>query len=412
MTNPFTRVATTVNQVRNEIFNVPSFFNRVIKFNLPGKSINDSTNESIYHTEINLKTQTLIKTKATQWRLYKRNYFQCRKNMLLAANNRIQNSELYQAISLSDLGQVMHIDDIKTRLLVPAETYLAEIACIDEGTQAADFINETNLRGKKLGTISDPVANRYILDIAGSGALKYICKATDGKNISIDDLLNIEKIRLEDMASRFANWCQKREIIKLTVTYHASCGAVALRMRSLPELSQGKTDLEIAKECALNLAKKIQTKAIENDYELEVTLAFIGDKQMCKLRPMQMHNALGTIGYLDSRVLGQNFDALHHVNFFNVLIASDFEEGGINSDYKIDVIHSAVKNLCLSVNIAFSENGWGSKQFDYNRPYILVLCANGKEQELQASQIIDGVMNSIETSWKEKLEYYLIRTDL
>ena len=404
MTNPFIKVATKINSVQK----VPGFFSSIIKFNFRSNKIG----ENIYHTEINEKTQTLSKTRAVQWRLYKKNYYNCRKNMARAAGSRIQSTDNYQIISLSDLGITLHIPEIKKHLLVKEGTQLVEIACIDEGTQAAEFINETNLKGRKLGTISDPLAERYVLDLAGSGALKYVCKATENKDISVEEIVEIEKQRLEDMASRIATWCQARDIIKLTVTYHDSCGAVALRIKNLPGLSAGKTDLEVAKDCALALAKKIQAQAIKIDYELDVTLAFIGDKQMCKLRPMQMHNALGTIGCMDSRVLGQNFDTLHHLNFFDVLISSDFEEGGINTKYKIDTIHSAVKNLCLSVNIAFGDSGWGEAQFSFNRPYMIVLCVTGKEQEVQAAEIIEQMDKATEHAWQEKLEYYIVRTDL
>ena len=307
----------------------------------------------------------IIELRKKQWGTYKSGYKKIHELLLKNAENK---KSSFRTLDLSKLGFVLNISNINDMLLVPEGTRIAEMSCVDEATQTGEFINEENLNGDLLGTISDPSVARYMIDLPGSGALTYECAKIEDKAYNADDLLKIENEKLDKLGRRIVNWCKLRNIFKFTVTYHCGCGAVNRRLKRHPEICSGD-EMKTAKQCAVLTAKKIRLKALEIGYDLEVTTAFIGDQQMCKLRPSNMHNAVGTIGCLDSRVLAYKFDNLTGVNFFEVSIFSDLKYEDEDSEVVNDIVSEAVRNIKLTNHIATGSNGWGSEHFNKQRPY-------------------------------------------
>jgi hypothetical protein len=352
------------------------------------------------------------KIRKIQWKIYQAAYQNWRILVDRAVQMRKQGDRYISCINLTDIGKLLRITEIDKKVLVPENTKIVEISCVDEATQSGEFINESDLKGNLLGTVSDPNANRYILDIAGSGALKYVCSKTECQNTTPEKIGIIEDQRLADLASRLVFWCCERSIIKLTVTYHEGCGAVAVRKEKYPGL-KNKSEIQVASDCANLLAQKISEYAEKKSYKLQITTAFICNKQMCKFRPMQMHNALGTIACLDSRVLGKNIDIISHLNFFSVLVYSEFEQGKLlENDYTIDTIESAAKNIALTCSIAFGNHSWGKDHFSISRPYLVHFMTRSSGQEIQVASIIESLKKRLNGSDFEKLEFSIIRTDL
>jgi len=360
----------------------------------------------------NSATKTLIDIKNLrniQWKQYKKPYLQFRSNLNISAKEILGQS--LKLVNLSSFGRNSKITDIQNIILVPEKTRLAEMSCIDEATQGGDFVDEKNLNGDPLGTISDPNAARYILDIPGSGALNYECNKIDNTELSLEELVQIENERLDKLARRIVNWSQKRNIFKFTVTYHCNCGAVRKRVLSFPQLCNGN-ELKVAQDCANATARKIRIKALEVGYDLEVTTAFIGDKQMCKLRPLEMHNAIGTIGTLDSRVLANKLDDLAQSNFFDVFVHSEFQYEEENPEVIKTIVSEASRNILLTINIATGDNGWGKNHFSKDNPYLIILFASGESQQTEGGLIAEEIKLNLDQKDQEKLDFYIVRTDL
>lgn len=358
----------------------------------------------------NKKTESNITSlRNSEWRTYSNAYNQFRVQLNAAGSSHTQ-GVLF--VNLSDLGKAVNWSNFSQDLLVKPNTRLAELSCIDEATQNGEFVDERNLNGDLLGTISDPRVERYIIDLPGGGGLNYLCKKTDNKNLTTEELIDIEKQRMEDLGSRIAIWCRQKQIFKMTVTYHCGCGAINYRMKAFPMLCSSDDSLEVAKKCALNTAESIKNQARLMYYELDVTTAFIGDEQMCKARPSGMHNAIGTMGCLDSRVLASRFDQITHCNFFDVFVMDELNESksAYQSDFNSRV--SAVANIKLSIDIIFGQHGWGKDHFSKNQPYLVILFAKDKSQADESLSIFDLLKTKLTTEENEIVKFYLIRTDL
>lgn len=363
-----------------------------------------------YYLENKDKIEVLRKK---EWDLHKKDFHKLHLGLNTAATGSIQDdSSKTIKIKLSDLGNAFKISNVRDILLVPENTYIAEMSCVDEATQLGEFINEKNLDGRLLGTLSDPNAARYVIDFPGSGALTYECLNTDEKKLSKEEIIKIEDQRLTQMAERLVNWCKIREIIKFTVTYHCGCGAVNRRLKRNPEICS-QNELETAEKCALETAKKIYAQAKKIGYPLEVTTAYIGDNQMCKLRPMNMHNAVGTIGALDSRILASKLDQVTGVSFFDVFIYSDFRYETEKHEIVEDIIDQAVRSIGLTYQIATGGHGWGSDHFSTpDTKYPIILFSNGESQEFEAQEVFNKLQEFMEPEEIAKMSFFSVRTDL
>lgn len=382
------------------------------KFNKLANSLKSSFLPST-GLEVDQESNLSIKSlRAQEWKKYRVEYFVFRHHLENSSILSTQASDKFNLIRLSDLSVKLQVLDLKKQILVPENTYIAEIACIDEATQNGEFINEVDLEGNLLGSVSDPLASRYILDIAGSGAVTYICRENTENQLDIEDILDLEEQKLNDLASRFAHWVQAKSIKKLTVTYHCGCGAVSLRKSNLSEILKTQSNIDIARNCATRLAKKIEKFSYEINHTLHLTVAYIGNDQICKLRPMQMHNALGTIVCLDSRVVGKAIDKVSSINFFDILAYSDFKVGAISSKYQLDVIDSAAQNIYLSMQIAMGEHGWGGQVFTYHNPYLILLFTKDTTQLKEAQLIIKKLEELVGFEMFEKLNCYIVQNDL
>ncbi|MEI6728355.1 MAG: hypothetical protein WCK98_01805 [bacterium] len=391
---------------------IPSILKGQFKFGsiFSGAKSKNSVQIQRYYLGNNDKIEDLRKN---QWEVYKQNFFNLHLGLNTAAlGSRQDDSSKIIKVKFSDLGKAFKVEDIQSLMLVPENTHLAEMSCVDEATQLGEFINETNLNGEPLGTLSDPNAARYVIDFPGSGALTYECLATDQEKLSKEEITKIEDQRLSVMAERVVNWCKTRNIIKFTVTYHCGCGAVNRRLKRNPEIcSDG--ELETAKQCATTTAKKISLKAKEIGYNLEVTTAYIGDAQMCKLRPMNMHNALGTIGALDSRVLASKFDSITGTTFFDVFIYSDFKFKDEKHEIVEDIIDQAVRSIGLTYQIATGGHGWGPDHFSTpDTKYPVILFSNGDNQEVEAQEVFNKLQEFMEPEEVAKMSFFSVRTDL
>jgi hypothetical protein len=368
-------------------------------------------NSDFFHPLENTKTYSSKQdTINTQWKIY-RNSYQFLSLALDKATDSNNTSSL-RIIKASNFGKQYLVKDIAKKITVSPETYLAEISCVDEATQYGEFVRETDLKGRDLGMVSDPDIERYILDIPGSAALKYICQKAKKPGITLEEMTHIEENRLKDLGYRIASWCQQKDIVKMTVTYHEGCGAVGVRRKNMECFNNTENELEVAHKCAKSLAKAISKASKELDFEMMTTIAFIGNKEMCKLRPMQMHNALGTIGCLDSSVVCKEFDMVTKMNFFDCLVPVEFDKGLPENEFSIDLIQSGINDLLLTVQIAFGSHGWGGEFFSKDRPYFIILFCKNQEQQDQAVEIIHKIENQIEEASFEKLSFAVIRNDL
>jgi hypothetical protein len=363
-------------------------------------------------TEIVTKDLSIKSLRSQEWKKYRLEYFVFRHSLENSSILSTQSSDKFNLIRLSDLAKKLKIQKLEDQILVPENTHIAEIACIDEATQSGEFINEVDLNNNPLGSISDPQVSRYILDIAGSGAVTYICRENSENKLDLDELLELEDQKLNDLASRFAHWAQNKSIKKLTVTYHCGCGAVSLRKNNLSQILESQSNIEIAKNCATRLAKKIENFSKQINHSLHLTVAYIGNDQICKLRPMQMHNALGTIVCLDSRVIGKAVDKISGFNFFDVLAYSDFQEGAIDSKYKLNIVDSASRNLQLSMQIAMGDHGWGQEIFSYHNPYLILLFTKDDNQVEEAKLIINKLEELVGFKTFEKINCYIIQNQI
>jgi hypothetical protein len=303
-------------------------------------------------------------------------------------------------------------------LKIDPNTQEVQISCIDEGTQFEDLAFELDLDGNpQFSEENDKFKSKYILDIAGSGAYNYSCPSFK-KGISLKEAILFEKYRMEDLALRIFNWCYSKNIQKIVVTFHKNCGAVSLRCRSFPGLINSEDFILIeSKRCAESLAKSIEAYNQKENYHLKVTIGLINEKQICRVRPLSMHNGLGTLCILDSRFSGKKLDFLLGVNFFNVLSLSDFDEGiesGLeenpeqNIDFSINIIEHSVRNISLSLNIAFGDHGWGEEFFHEEKPFLLFFAIRDEFQEFQTNEII----SKIKEKYSDKaISYNLIKVD-
>ena len=384
-------------------------FDRVYDQKL-GKQVPNLENyETIFHKGENAKKHQhkhlLIKQ---QWRIYKQSYRFLQRAIDLSASHHNDNTYF---VPVSKLGSLYLVNDIARQITVDPDTILAEISCVDEATQGGEFVKETDLAGHYLGSVSDHTVDRYILSIPGSGALKYICPQSCKANISLSELIEVERNRLADLGYRIARWCQKKSIVKLTMTYHEGCGAVQVRKKNLINLLTDTNQLQMAKQCATNLGQSIQKASKELNSKLNVTLAFIGQNEMFKLRPMQMHNALGTIGCLDSSILCMEIDLITKLNFFDCLVPVEFDEGLPEHNYSLDSISSGVEDISLTIQIAFGEHGWGASFFNKARPYMVMLFCKNAEQSKEAQELIKVMEVKLTGEIWEKLAFVVIRSD-
>ena len=365
--------------------------------------------KSIFHETENQKNprskHLLIKQ---QWRIYKQSYRFLERAISTAASH--HNDNVY-FVSVSRLGSLYLVNDIAKQITVDPNTILAEISCVDEATQGGEFVRETDLEGNYLGSMSDHTIDRYILSIPGSGALKYICPQSAKEGLSLSELIEVERNRLADLGYRISKWCQKKGIVKLTMTYHEACGAVQVRKKNLINLLTDTNQLQMAKQCATNLGFEIQKASVELKSKLNVTLAFIGKNEMFKLRPMQMHNALGTIGCLDSSILCMEIDLITRLNFFDCLVPVEFDEGLPDHNYSLDAIASGVEDINLTIQIAFGEHGWGASFFNKARPYMVMLFTRSEEQSYQAQDLVRAMKLKLTPEIWEKLAFVIIRSD-
>jgi hypothetical protein len=315
-----------------------------------------------------------------------------------------------KSLNLSHLGHNLGVKNFSDKILVPLDCKIAMMCCVDERTQTGEFVDEMSLNGRAMGTISDPNVPRYVLDIPGSAALYCECEKTEKNKLGLDELEKIEEERLTKLAKKIVGWCKIRSIFKFTVTYHAHCGAVELRMRKFAELCSGNS-IQVAKHCAWKTAQKIKSIAESENYEMEVTVAFIGDKQMCKIGPMEMHNAVGTLGCIDNRVLAHKFDTITGLNFFDTFIYSD-----TNHDKEIladteNIIRDAIRNINITLALATGDHGWGKEQFSASNPYLVLLFVNGEDQAIEAGEIFTATVAAHTAQELERIAFYLIHTD-
>jgi hypothetical protein len=352
------------------------------------------------------KKTLLEKIRIQQWNQYQKSY----KKFASALTTSVKESKgKIHTIDLSTLGQVLGVDKIQDKIFVPQQTKLAMMCCIDEGTQSGDFVQEENLDGHLLGTISDPNIPRYLIDMPGSGALLFETDST--KDCTKSQLIEKEEQKMDEIAECIVKWCQKNEIIKFTVTYHAGCGAVHKRFDHNPDICSGK-ELDFAKKIAKKTAIHIHDKAIERKYPLEVTLAFIGDTQMSKTRPPELHNALGTAACLDSRVSVCKLDTIIGTNFFEVSIFNEMVEDADFDPTSRDFLANAIHDIDLTVQIATGPHGWNNEHFDEHSPYPVMLFAGSQKQGVEAEKIFNVLGNVFPQSTSQKLGFYIIRTDL
>jgi hypothetical protein len=331
-----------------------------------------------------------------QWQVYATSYTD-----LLTKINHLQTKkeDSLEVVSLNDLAKEYNVDDIYEKISVDNKTFVAEICCVDEGTQRGDFVQEQDLEGHNLGTIGDPNSKKYLIDIPGSGALKLDCPQLHDCKNKVEDVLALEDTRLTELAEKTVAWCKKKEIVKFTVTYHCNCGAIKLRKTNFPEICSDN-DLDEAKNCALKLARKIDLEARKIDYKLNVTTAYIGDKQMCNFRPSSMHNAIGTIANLDDKILAAKVDDVLGLNFFDVFVDSNFETK--DEDYKESISDSA-SDILLTYKIATGSHGWGLEHFSAKNPYLIMFFANNAAQLQQAEEVAQIINKQIDYPEKIKM---------
>lgn len=369
----------------------------------------------IKHFDINSKcVQDVKQIRDIQWDIYQDDYFKLVKiiESKKQSISRFQSKCDFPVLTATDLAFSYNLDYNDLDLMTKEDTNIAIISCIDEATQEGRFTNEIDLDGNKMDpylSVEFAKKDKYVLDIPGSGALNYMCPLYTGESCQ-KDILSMEKTRGEDLANRISMWCKSRGIVKLVVTYHEGCGAVSVRCNNFP-FANKMTEIEEAKKCAMTLGKNIQTRCQVNDHEIEITVGFIGSSQICDLRPMKMHNGMGTIGMLDSRFLGGKMDNLTKINFFDVLIGSDFTEGEIKSKFTTCPNDNSVKNLSISTTIAMGTHGWGWDFFSKSRPFLMLMMARGGGQELEAQEI-GKLFSKKYPETANKIEYCIIRTDL
>ncbi len=369
--------------------------------------------QKMWIREIPVETTDL---KTSQWRKYKKPLAKLFETLNATASEiDVQNTALnsnaqIHTLNLSNFGHNLGINDIANQILVPTTARIAMMACVDERTQSGEFIDEMNINGDLLGTISDPSIPRYVLDIPGSGALNCECNKLENTILTRDELTNLEDERLVLLAQKIVEWCKTRNIFKFTVTYHEGCGAVSLRMKKYNSLCSGNI-MQVAKQCALKTARAISEVAKEQRYHLETTVGFIGDRQMCKIGPMEMHNAVGTLGCLDSRVLAHKFDKVTGLNFFDTFIYSDFKVDQTTAEEVEEIINDAVRNISITLSIATGEHGWGNDRFTKENPYLVILFANGKQQETEAIRVFQTTIQKYPDEKIDQLAFFLIRTD-
>ncbi len=337
-----------------------------------------------------------------QWKIYKDYYKKLINDLDNFSYQKVKVNTEYdlevKLVSLDELGRKLKVSEIKKEILVPEDTFIAEMCCIDEGAQTGEFIDEETIGGIKLGTICNPKIPRYIIDLPGSGAL-----ALDYNKEECN--CETEKVELQKIAGYIADWCKNNKIIKFTVTYHQGCGAIQKRINDHPELCSGD-ELEVAKSCAKQMAATIESKALEIKYPLEVTVAYISSKQMNAIRPIEMHNAIGTAVCLDPSVKIYNFDQISHANFFDIF-------GFCNEDETVQekLNEATVKNVELSIAIASGKHGWGTTHFEKNSYPIIIFAANTNHQQ-NAIEIFKKLTDRDLPINPESLELYVIRTDL
>lgn len=333
----------------------------------------------------------------TQWDLFVKPYESLLTKINHLANENNENK--LEIISLESLAKEYGVQQIYEKISVDEKTFVAEMCCVDEGIQEGVYSQEEDLFGHRLGTLADPQSSKYMIDLPGSGALKINCPELKNCKNCAEDILALEDSRLDDLAKKTVVWCQKKEIVKFTVTYHCGCGAISIRMKNFPEICC-EDELTEAKNCALKLAKKIDLQAKTVGYDLNVTTALIGDDQMTKIRPMSMHNAIGTIVNLDDSILPNKVDDFLGLNFFDVYVNADFESK--NDEYK-ESVSEAADDIVLTYKIATGSHGWGESQFDSDNPYLVLFFAKSKDQIEQAKAVASAIDNRIEGSQSLKM---------
>jgi hypothetical protein len=336
-------------------------------------------------------------TRIAQWNIFQDNY----KKLKIILDNYPN-----KTISLKDISKKLHRIE-KAKIL--------EIACVDEAVQDGVYSDEQDIYGDWIiETVATNENEKYILNIPGSGALKYLCNKCRKPGLTLQELGEIEKGRLQDLAARIANWAISKEVNKIIVTYHEECGAVRMRRTSMQDFSDFSDTAEIimAKDCAVRLARQIQKYLNKIDSEILITTAYIGKKEITKNRPVFMHNGLGALGCLDTGILCKDIDTVTGLNFYDSLIPVEFTEGVKDSEFSIDLINSGISDITLIVKIAFGAHGWGKEFFNKSRPFFILLFCKNQEQEDSAREFKTIITNKFEEISTEKLDFFFVRTDI
>jgi hypothetical protein len=352
------------------------------------------------------KTTLIDRIRIQQWNHYQKSY---KKFLGVLSTSVVNSHEGVNIVNLSAIGQKLQIDNIQDKIFVPAQTKIAQMCCVDEATQTGDFIEEENLQGDRLGTISDPNIPRYLIDVPGSGALLYECENCEKRDA--ESLMEAENRRMAEMSDCIVKWCKRNGIIKFTVTYHAGCGAVHKRYAESPEICHG-SELDVARSLAKKTAEQIHLKSLEYNYPIEITTAFIGNTQMSKLRPPELHNALGTAACLDSRVSVFKLDSITGTNFFDVSVFNDLLEKSDTDTTAKHFLDNAIHDIELTIGIAIGNHGWNNEHFDTKNPYPVMLFAGNDSHQQDAQEIFSKLESKLPKDISEKLGFYLIRTDL
>lgn len=333
-----------------------------------------------------------------QWALYVKSYKNIFEKLNFTANQTVE------TLTASKLVEsFLNIKNYKNFIQVNSEAQTAIISCIDEATQSGELDFVLDLEDNLV-----PHSNQkdvYVLDIAGSGACNYRCKNFTNK-ITLDEALEIDEKRLNELALRIFNWCYKKNVNEVIVSFHKNCGAVNFRCKNFPGLiSNSDYILLESKKCATKLAKKIASNN-NSSFSLEVKIGMITEQSMCKIRPKEMHNALGVSCNLDSNISSYKIDLLTGINFFDVLALSDFELANSYSTDKddqtaIETIDYSVRSLKLAINLAFSSHGWGHEEYlNKDNPFLVFFMARDEYQQFQAKQIIESLKDYNNTSLK------------
>jgi hypothetical protein len=337
-------------------------------------------------------------TRIAQWSIFKENYHKLKLQLDKFPDKKLS------------------LKDLNITITSPENAKILEIACVDEAVQDGEYSDEQYLDGELVineHKIDGTSESKYILNIPGSGALKYLCNKCRKPGLTLQELGAIELGRLEDLAMRITNWCMAKKINKTVITYHEECGAVSLRRNSMQDFSDFTNTAAIimAKDCAVRLARQIKSKSVLIGYRLRVTTAYIGKSSITKNRPPFMHNGLGALGCLDTNILCKEVDKATGLYFYDSLVPVEFTEGVKNSEYSIDLINSGISDLTLIVKIAFGQHGWGKDFFSKERPFFIMLFCNSQEQEDHAKDLYKKIIEKFEEISTEKLAFYFIRTD-